>query len=244
MSLSNLPFFNTLNAGATGAPQAAIQNTQTGNTTLTPDQLAQLKNQLHDINLPDAIQWWPPAPGWWVLLLLTTLLIVLGYLACRPRIKRWQFRRLLMRELKQIRRRYTRQDANQSAREKAPEIAIQGCAELLRRACLSHFPRQTVAGLSGQPWLAFLNSHTPTPCLTKTSTHLLTQQRFSGQPANRKKVNRLLKDMERWIIHFRPHSGSTGTPTAQKNSVKKQNNKKPNQESTQKRDQPQGARPA
>lgn len=41
------------------------------------DQSAQLLQQLRDIQTPDAIGWWPPAPGWWLVTLFC--IVALGY---------------------------------------------------------------------------------------------------------------------------------------------------------------------
>lgn len=211
----------------------AVAQTASGNAApsanlpaLSPDQVAQLKSQLHDLQLPEAIQWWPPAPGWW---LLAALIICLGigvYFALRPTLQRWRFRRLLTRELAEIRRRHTK--------NKSPATTIEHCANLLKRACLSHFPRQDVAGLTGQSWLDFLNAQTPTPCLSKTSVFLLTQQRFSGQTAEPKKVKKLLKDMARWIAEFEPPSSNQTSPPRPSTAHKPAHTT----------DQPQGATPA
>ncbi|RLA40856.1 MAG: hypothetical protein DRR06_16870 [Gammaproteobacteria bacterium] len=49
--------------------------------------------QLRDIQLPEAVGWWPPAPGWWVLALVLILstAFAIRYLVARRR--RLQFRR-------------------------------------------------------------------------------------------------------------------------------------------------------
>lgn len=172
------------------------------NAALTPDQLAQLKSQLRDIHLPDAAHWWPPAPGWWLLGLLFTLACVAGFFILKPHIQRWRFRRMLLRKLTIIRNAY--------AWDKSAEQAVQGCAELLRRICLTHFPRQSVAGLTGQAWLDFLNQQTPKPCFSKKSILLLKELRFSHQNINANMVKLLLRDTTRWIKHFNPPTRVTG----------------------------------
>jgi hypothetical protein len=100
---------------------------------------------LRDIHLPAPISWWPPAPGWWLLLFgIPTLLILLVWLW--RWVRRKTVRKLALAELESI------AGSNADAREK-----VQGLAILLRRVALSVYPREQVAGLVGEPWLAFLD---------------------------------------------------------------------------------------
>ncbi len=109
---------------------------------------------LRDIHLPEAISWWPPAPGWWLLLaiMLTGALLVWWWRAHQAAVRvrvvalnEWQ--RLLVEFQQQ-------QDASRLVRE----LSI-----LLRRVCLSYYPRTTVAGLTGEAWLRYLDSALPLP---------------------------------------------------------------------------------
>lgn len=103
---------------------------------------------LRDIHLPEPISWWPPAPGWW--LLLAVLLIVAISLMLWWRS--WHNKRVLrqlqqqMEQLKQ-----SHQDTHDAA------ATIKQLSVLLRRACISYFPRQNIASLTGEQWLAFLD---------------------------------------------------------------------------------------
>jgi hypothetical protein len=100
---------------------------------------------LRDIHLPPPIAWWPPAPGWWLLLFgIPTLLILLAWLW--RRLRRKTVRKLALAELESI------AGSDADAREKVQALAI-----LLRRVALSVYPREQVAGLAGEPWLAFLD---------------------------------------------------------------------------------------
>ena len=106
--------------------------------------------QLRDIHLPPAVSWWPPAPGWW---LLAAIMMLLGALAVwlfqRHRRDRW--RRAALREWQRLHEDWT-----------AGAIDGVGAARrlsvLLRRVALARFPRQQVAALTGEDWLAFLDS--------------------------------------------------------------------------------------
>lgn len=101
---------------------------------------------LRDIHLPAPIGWWPPAPGWWILLFgMPALAFLLAWL--------WRFlrrqspKKLALRELESIAK------ADADPLEKVRQLAV-----LLRRTALSVYPREEVAGLVGEAWLAFLDA--------------------------------------------------------------------------------------
>jgi Domain of unknown function (DUF4381) len=94
-------------------------------------------DRLHDIVLPPAVPWWPPAPGWYVL--FAFILLVAALLGWRI-WKHWQanaYRRAALRELR------TLQDA--------PAIA-----ELLRRTALAVVPRHVIATKAGAAWVDWM----------------------------------------------------------------------------------------
>ena len=99
-------------------------------------------DRLHDIVLPPAVSWWPPAPGWYVLsavLLLATAWYGWWQLRC------WRataYRREALRELA------TLQDAAEMA-------------QLLRRTALAVAPRDAVAAATGDAWLQWLAQRGP-----------------------------------------------------------------------------------
>lgn len=104
---------------------------------------------LRDLHLPAEIGSWPPAPGWWILLGIG--LAMLGWSAWLAFL-RWRAnraRRIALGELVWISRRYEQTgDRVELAR------SLSG---LLRRALLAYAPRQTVAGLTGDAWLEWLD---------------------------------------------------------------------------------------
>lgn len=102
---------------------------------------------LRDIHTPDPISWWPPAPGWWML----AVLLLLGVAAIWAYIRYRHRRRAL----------YALQDRIQVLASELDQADInQQLSILLRRACISFFPRAEVASLTGDDWLNFLNQHT------------------------------------------------------------------------------------
>ena len=98
---------------------------------------------LHDIHLPDPVNWWPLAPGWWILCGLLLLLVVAVWeFQCFRQRRR--LRRLALRQLEEL--------------TKLSEILLAtALSRLLRQAAISHFSQQDCAGLSGQAWLEFLD---------------------------------------------------------------------------------------
>ncbi|MEX0976961.1 MAG: DUF4381 domain-containing protein [Woeseia sp.] len=104
---------------------------------------------LRDLHLPEAIDWWPPAPGWWLLAAL--LMLALGYRLFRA-WQAWQrnaARRAALAELPRV------QQAWQAERN----VTSLGTrlSELLRRAMIAYVPRHEVAGLTGGRWLEWLD---------------------------------------------------------------------------------------
>ncbi len=109
--------------------------------------------QLRDIHLPQPVSWWPPSPGWWLLAAFVLLLGVLAlYLLYRHRQERW--RRAALGEWQRLREAWA--SGNIDGVSASRELSV-----LLRRVALARFPRHQVAALTGEAWLAFLDSAVP-----------------------------------------------------------------------------------
>lgn len=106
-------------------------------------------SQLRDIHLPAPISWWPPAPGWWLLAVLVMAILFVLYFLYRRR-QRNDWRRSALAELTRLRLQY-------QAQPSSPQIIVSELSVLLRRVAISCFPREEVAMLSGDKWLAFLD---------------------------------------------------------------------------------------
>lgn len=113
---------------------------------------------LRDLHLPDPVGWWPLAPGWWIVLLV--IAVAAGWGLWRIYTKR-QFnrpRRYALRELARYETEYLE--------HRNPVMLGKQLSELLRRGMLAYAPRDEVAGLTGESWLAWLDRGMPLPYFT------------------------------------------------------------------------------
>ena len=122
---------------------------------ITPDWLAQLSPP----HAPPPAGWWPLAPGWW--LLLAMLLLGSGGFIYWYTRKGVRLRRIALRELKQLQK-------NSDDFDLARELE-----HLLRRYALARYGRDSVAGLSGERWLAFVVAHGGAALSGNTGSSLL-----------------------------------------------------------------------
>lgn len=96
-------------------------------------------DQLHDIVLPTPVPWWPLAPGWYVV--LVALLLAGAWILWRL-WQRWLIDRYRREALSLLGR---TQDA----------AAI---VELLKRTALAIVPRKTIATMTPQQWVDWLQA--------------------------------------------------------------------------------------
>ena len=140
-------------------------------------------DRLHDLVLPPAVPWWPPAPGWYFVIALA--LVVATWMALRA-WKRWQsnaYRRAAARELASL----------------DSPTAI---AELLRRTALAVAPRPVIAEKTGVAWMDWLaaQSREPMPATVRTQ---LTANVYN--PALESPDIDMLRDYAaRWIASHSP----------------------------------------
>lgn len=105
--------------------------------------------RLHDIVPPDPVSWWPPAPGW-IVIMVFVVMVGIGLLT--RWFLQWQrnaYRREALEILSEIEVRFD--DACDWAGVLAEINA------LVKRTSLTVWPREQVASLTGEGWLAFLD---------------------------------------------------------------------------------------
>jgi len=150
---------------------------------------------LRDIHLPEAVSWWPLAIGWWLVLALIILLPLLIW-GIRKLKARQLLRRQALSELASIEARYEQHKNDQ-------QLVSEGSI-LLRRICISRFPRNDVAGLSGEAWLSFLNSQAD-------SFDAATRQALISGPFQKQcdiNSQALISASRHWIEQLQPVKGA------------------------------------
>ena len=143
-------------------------------------------DDMHDIVVSDPVSWWPLAPGWFVLLLALTL--ALAWAAAKT-FRHWRknaYRREALRSLELI---------------EPPELP-----ELVKRVCLSAWPREQVATLSGDEWLKFLDQSANTNDFSQGAGRLLLELSYNPNLSIQNddaEYQRLSKAVSRWIKESR-----------------------------------------
>lgn len=103
--------------------------------------------QLRDIHTPTDVHLWPLDWGWWALLFILTGVLVTLFVVIKRYIAFNQARKIALKNVDLV--------SNQ-----APDWAMQ-LNTLLKRAALTYFEHEAVAGLHGTQWHAFLLANCP-----------------------------------------------------------------------------------
>jgi len=107
---------------------------------------ANLLNQLHDIQLPDPIGWWPLAFSWWILIFsITSILIGITWYYFEQK-RRNIYRRTALQKVDDILSQETLSD-----NDKIAAINV-----VVKRVALTAFGRLSTAHLHDKEWLDFL----------------------------------------------------------------------------------------
>ncbi len=97
---------------------------------------------LADIHLHSAPGMWPLAWGWWLVIAATLALIIAIVIGLRARAKKTRAQKEALQALNTV-------------------TSLADMNALLKRAALSYFDREHVAGLTGAAWLRFLDEQLP-----------------------------------------------------------------------------------
>lgn len=105
-----------------------------------------------EIAVPEPVPYTPETPGWWALGLLVAAGLVAGAVRLVRLHRANAYRRAALEELAVLRRRAAGGDR---------DAAVAELPALLKRTALGAAPRASVAGLSGDPWLDWLDAAAP-----------------------------------------------------------------------------------
>lgn len=142
-------------------------------------------DRLHDIVIPAPVPWWPPAPAWYAVIAIVLVLVAVSVWRLLAWRNRNRYRRDALRELNRL-------GGN------APLAAI---AEVAKRAALAAFPRERVAALSGEAWLAFLDANGRTSDFTQGAGRALGDAEYA--PGPHPAPPELIAVVRHWIMHHR-----------------------------------------
>ena len=146
---------------------------------------------LHDLVIPVPVPWWPPAPGW--VIVSAVLVMVLGWWLIRT-IQHWQ--------------------SNSYRREALVLLEKIGGSEaelptLIKRVALSAYPRERVASLTGEQWLAFLDQTGHTDVFTMGAGRWLARLAYEPQltaSLSTTELNGLRTAVRDWILRHQPET--------------------------------------
>ncbi|UPR53781.1 DUF4381 domain-containing protein [Vibrio cyclitrophicus] len=143
---------------------------------------------LSPVIAPDAPTWWPLAWGWWALIIAAIILIALVFFVVKRRKNNQQ----------------AKQEALSYFSNNQPSKCLSPCEaqRILRQAALSYFPREKVAGLSGDDWLAFLDAQLAKPLFAAKQSQwqqALYQDSALINDEQKMDQQQLVNDCETWL---------------------------------------------
>ncbi len=138
---------------------------------------------LADIHLQSDPSIWPLAWGWWAIILITLGVLI----ALSVTLYRWKTARKPLQEAKVL-----LDDLD----------SIAAINTLLKRTCLTYFDHQTVAKLTGDAWLAFLDEQLPEPKRGFIKDKDLWQKGvFSSLPVTQEEMTRCKDLATTWLAN-------------------------------------------
>ncbi|WP_052879161.1 DUF4381 domain-containing protein [Vibrio coralliirubri] len=143
---------------------------------------------LSPVIAPNAPTWWPLAWGWWAVIITAIALIALVFFIVNKRQKS----------------QYAKNEALACFRDSQPSNTLSPSAaqDIVRQAALSYFPRDKVAGLSGDDWLAFLDAQLAKPLFAAKQSQwqqALYQDTALMSDEQKKAQQQLVNDCETWL---------------------------------------------
>lgn len=152
-------------------------------------------SDLADIHLPDAVNFWPPAPGWWVLAVLVVIALVLAY---RQQLARLFLRRRMDYALRELDAAYKAFQA-ETQRNEAGLRLLQTFNAVLKRVALVHYNDPELPRLNGRAWLRFLDARINSADFTVGAGQVLADGIY--RPVFNADVEALHALCRRWVEH-------------------------------------------
>jgi hypothetical protein len=144
-------------------------------------------DRLHDFVQPPLPSWMPHTIGWYVVFAVLALAMTFQLIKWIRDWKRNRYRRVALQEL--------------------PHTAIEDLSALLKRTALAAWPRQTVASLTGEAWLRFLNRTAEQPLFeTKPGSEIEELAVRGRQQLNAQDEEKLRHRAKTWIRRHRVRS--------------------------------------
>ena len=136
-----------------------------------PGQTDPLAN-LRDIHIPGAIDPWPPAIGWWLIAAAALIAISYGIYLVFKWWKSNQYRREGIRALRYLLENHV-----------SEKQYLRDYSDLLKRIALSAYARESVANLTGEAWVSFLDRSTGTQEFSMGEGQILIQGNYELNPS-------------------------------------------------------------
>ncbi|TKE96591.1 DUF4381 domain-containing protein [Vibrio kanaloae] len=143
---------------------------------------------LSPVIAPDAPTWWPLAWGWWAVIITAISLIALVFFILK--------RRKNNQQAKQEALSYFSNSQSQDG------LSPSKAQDIVRQAALSYFPREKIAGLSGDDWLKFLDAQLAKPLFVAKQSQwqqALYQDVALMNDEQKKAQQQLVNDCETWL---------------------------------------------
>jgi len=159
---------------------------------LPPAAQEMLLKELRDLQMPDAVSWWPPAPGWWLVGAIAAAALVWAVWRWRQHREATRYRRDARNAFSDIHNSWTNsKDAN---------VYLNDAAALLRQIAIKTRGREHVAGLTGSAWIAELSELSGAP-LSSDTTAALTESRYRG--VNDANIDRVHGELQNWLAQLK-----------------------------------------
>ncbi len=151
-----------------------------------PPEALELLEQMHNIFVPQAVSWWPPAFGWWAATISLLGALVLALIAYLIKRRQEAYRRTAIKLLDQLREYPDTQLPTEANR-------------LLKRVALAAFPAEKLAinQAFGEDWVAWLNARCRNLVFSGSAAAALARGGYQQDAAYPREE--LLACVRRWI---------------------------------------------